>query len=203
MIYIKRHNICFITTSKNASISIKKFFRDNVVQPDDVVNKINRIIIAIENGVPKDAKFFGIIRNPYERFLSSYFYISRKYPELGFTGTCADFENQLKMSIYNCNGNGNLHKNGQSKMFDCKEDIEKEIWCFDFLKDHINSFINEYKIEIVFPLEHRNKTSLSTKNLIDTYYNEETKNMVYERYQRDFELYDEVKEKWSRIYNAQ
>lgn len=106
MIYIKRFNLCFVRIPKNASSSVMEFLYYNFVDPkedkvsyimdwktgESVVQELNTPHIPhfhvdaqylIDNEiVPENAKFFAVMRNPFEKHLSFYTFKCRQAKEM-------------------------------------------------------------------------------------------------------------------------
>jgi hypothetical protein len=75
--------------------------------------------------------------------------------------------------------------------------LNHEFWLYENLESHFEEFKQEYCIDSAIKLEVINKTNkipdTETKNLIDTFYNDELKNIMKRIYADDFKLYDELK----------
>jgi hypothetical protein len=81
MIYLPKENKCFVMIPKNASSSARDLFKNNQdavrVKVDDL-DHIN-VQTVIDHGLlTTDVKFYGVIRDPFERQLSLYLYRQRQ-----------------------------------------------------------------------------------------------------------------------------
>ena len=176
----------------------------------DIIKKqVNSAEFVLENGlVPLDANFITIIRDPFEKLLSSYFHkYHKKERTYHLNCTPKEFRNILKDSLDKSipQNERSLARSRQTRVLEYDTEINREYWCFDYLQKHVDEFATRHNIEVRYPLIHKGRTITDgyTKDYIEKYYDDETKKLVSEYYVKDFKLYNEVKNKWSRIFNEQ
>jgi hypothetical protein len=184
MIYLPKRQKCFVLIPKNASESLRELFKD---REDMVRIKIDNndhvdVNTAINAGIVHlDTKFIGIVRNPFERQLSLYLYRQRdkRYTEKLsvedfrskiITGCIKDHPWQMQLQCTYMEYNGtNVGK-----------------W---YRYENAAQSCAEYGV-----LPQINKSSnRNTKDLVDVFYDADSKKAVETYWQRDFELYESVK----------
>lgn len=218
MIYIKRFNLCFVFIPKTASKSIRDFIikemldneEDTIEGGDANIHKTHyssRYIIR-NNLAPRNAKFIGVIREPFERQLSAYLF---SWKVLFYSGTISyprepNLEHFKEIyQPYNLTPDGRpafwefMNKMGsepQSTYID--RGLNHEFWLYENLEDHIENFKKEYGIRSDAFLDKINSThgedDVTTKSLIDKFYDEELKDIIRKQYANDFKLYNELKD---------
>jgi hypothetical protein len=215
MISIKRLKFNFINVPKNASTSIRRFFIDNVVQPEDmysnyyesfepfiawnqnmplkhVENSHMDVTYAIENGLlDQNETIVGVIRHPIERVLSLYLYRAKQ----GWvkTPSISDFRNSVRPYGYYPD---RLSQNKlQSSFLEYKGQNIGTWWLFDNIETHINDFTKTYDIDVKHPLRVQNKSikNRDTKEYVETFYDADTLAAVNKYYEKDIELYEGLK----------
>jgi hypothetical protein len=212
MIYIKRLNVCFVAIPKTASSSMRNALMKNVVNWDeDNVLRENKIIHSntkyiIENNLaPRNAKFIGVIREPFERQLSAYmfcwdWYSSQKIIEVPENPTPEHFKKMYTEE----SDNGIPYywefmgkTGGLSQASYINPVLNHEFWLYEDLEDHFEEFKKEYDITQSAKLEVINKSlrdpKVTTKSFIDKFYDDELKSIVQDIYANDFKLYNELK----------
>jgi hypothetical protein len=129
-------------------------------------------------------KIFATIRNPYEKLLSLYLYRARQKQK---SVSPIDFETQI------VTGQGKLidHPWQMRLQSDFLMYNSKEFgtwWCFD------NLYSEFTKLNLGISLPHKNKSSLyNTADLVDIFYTPSLKQLVFDTWNKDFELYYKVK----------
>ena len=215
MISIKRLKFNFINVPKNASTSIRRFFIDNVVQPEDsysyYFDEYNRpntqnmpdeharhshmdVTYAIDNGLLDPSEtIVGVIRNPIERVVSLFLYREKQKSRLKKPATIDDFRRLVKVHGYLPDRPWQNQLQSSFLTYQGKE-IGKW-WLFDNIQNHIDEFVEENNIKVTFPLGWKNRSlghSL-TKDYMNLFYDEETLSAVNKYYQKDIELYEGLK----------
>jgi hypothetical protein len=218
MIYVKRFNLCFVSIPKTASKSIREFIieemldsNEDAIEGEDAnIHKThyNSRYIIRNNLAPRNAKFIGVIREPFERQLSAYLFSWKVlfysgYRPLPREPTLEHFKEIYQP--YNLTADGRpafwefMNKMGsepQSTYID--RGLNHEYWLYENLEDHIENFKKEYGIRHDASLKKINNTheddDVTTKSLIDKFYDEELKYIIRKQYANDFKLYDELKD---------
>lgn len=234
MIYIKRHNLCFVRIPKNASSSMMEFLYHNIVNSkEDIVSYIKdwdtkKLIVRdlnfqqfphshvdvqyiIDNNVvPKTANFFGIIRNPLEKFLSYYIYYNRQASK-NSRYACPTREEFKKwfssdgkfitpkgtITNHNISENRDHHSQRQVDFLKYNGEIIGEFWLYDNLNNHISDLCNRLQIRPTFQLPHTNKSMWNKKDLIDGWYNHHMIKNIKEYYKEDFDMYYDLKKNYN------
>ena len=203
--YIKSFNITFIFIPRTASKSLRRFIGNNVDDALIIKNQlahVNAQYVLDNKLVPKDSKFIGVIRDPLEKTLSSYFQmIQSKNSQY----SNVSFKDIIKMNGGFAKKSTSPHTAQQHTFLEYKGNCVGDWWCYDYLQDHVHNFSEEYDIEVKSPLGHKHQTIKNehTKDVMSFYYDDETYKLVSDYYEKDIQLYNEVREKWSLIYNEQ
>ena len=217
MVICKKHKFVFIRIPKNASTSLATFFIRSYCDKDDIYtavgdanihsrnvsqNLINKyrykyrfIHLSLQELVDndvidepflRDKKVIGCIREPLDRQLSLYFFLRRgnktspeDFREMFSRGYCAgDPSNEIPQSEYTT-------LNGIDY---------GEHWLYDNLKDHLNDFIKDHQ-SVVRLQNYKSslRNRMDKEKLIDEYYDQKTLDAVKRYYEKDFELYEELK----------
>jgi hypothetical protein len=205
MIYIKRFNLCFVEIPKTASQSLRDaLFKSLVNLNEDIVTALDSADIhrmhcnsryIIRNKLaPGSAKFIGVIREPLERQLSAYLYYNRNptpehFLEIYTKGPRKDGRPYFWQYM------GKVGSESQASYIN--PSLNHEFWVYENLGNHFEEFRQKYNIDPTTKLEVINKTDkipgMDTKTLIDTFYNDELKDIMKRIYADDFKLYDELK----------
>jgi hypothetical protein len=222
MIYIKRFNLCFVEIPKTASQSIRSaFFKSVVDWNEDTISGLssgdihkihsNSRYIIRNNLAPSNAKFIGVIREPLERQLSAYIYCwwehhtankeryrhyridNRPNPNHFLEIYTKEPRNDGRPYFWEFMGKAG----SESQSSYINPGLNHEFWLYDDLETHFENFKQEYDIDPTSKLEVINKSSkdpeVTTKSLIDKFYNDELKDIMKRIYADDFKLYDELK----------
>ena len=207
---IKEHKTIFVHIPKNAGTAIEEYFGNSSfrIQPSkhDDIHEIKKRFLNIYSSHRK----FTIIRNPYDRMISWYFYLKRA---MGIEQTrgdhrwssgehfpsnflewikdplknyytlwkLSDIRNSLHTDIEFI---GNGRKNGVpllSQQYLWLDDTVR-VLKYENLNEELNKFFGK-KINIPT----RNNTE--RKDYLH-YYDEESLNIVYNRYKEDFEIFN-------------
>lgn len=128
----------------------------------------------------------GVIRNPFDRQLSLYFFLNRK------TGNNSpdQFREHFKNGYHYKDGSNHIL---QTNYLTVDGDDRGEWWSYDNLDQHINGFIKRNNISVNTDLQ-QFKSEMKPKNatLFDQYYDQNTISAVRKYYEKDFEKYFEI-----------
>ena len=177
---IEKHKTIFIHIPKNAGTSIETYFGwqkhvkgSQVAAKHDTIHQIKHKFPNEYNSYKK----FAIIRNPYDRMVSWYFYLNkiaenRPLPKYRF-----DFKYWLK--------------NPMSLFFDPKEYLNPQhTWIDDTVSivkfENLNEELDDFfKEKINLPIINK-----SSHDHYLEYYDKKSLDVVYEKYKKDFEKYN-------------
>tara|TARA_R110002020_G_scaffold3383_1_gene15144 strand:+ start:49 stop:585 length:537 start_codon:yes stop_codon:yes gene_type:complete len=172
---IDKYKAIFIHIPKNAGTSIEKYFSNESfrVQPEKHAD-IYEIKRKFKNSY-NNYKKFTIIRNPYDKMVSWYFYLKRNLGNYNVI----EFNDWIKdpSKFWHANDPISYLKH-QHKWIDNTVKIIK----FENLDKELNSFFNE---QINLPI-----TNKSNHDHYLKYYNKESLNIIYDRYKEDFEKFN-------------
>jgi hypothetical protein len=213
MISIKRFKFNFINVPKNASTSIRRFFIDNVIHPEDMYSKYYAtenihwsqnmepvhaehshmdVTYAIDNGLlnPNET-IVGVVRNPIDRVLSLYLYRAKQ--GLVQNPSIKDFRQSVVNTGYY--PDRPWQNQLQSTFLTYRGKEIGTWWLYDRLDEHIQEFVETYNIDIKQPLKHQNKSlqNVDIKDWVDTFYDEATLAAVNKYYEKDIEIYEGLK----------
>ena len=173
---IKDYKTIFIHIPKNAGTSIETLFenRSFQIQPKKHAD-INEIKKCFPE-VYKSHRKFTIIRNPYDKMVSWYFYLKRN---LGDDYDVIDFNEWIKdpLKLW--------HIDDPVCFLDPQHvwvDETVEIIKYENLNKELNEFFGE---EIDLPVINK-----SNHDHYSTYYNRESLDIVYNRHKEDFDEYN-------------
>tara|TARA_R100000808_G_C2089225_1_gene110244 strand:+ start:169 stop:789 length:621 start_codon:yes stop_codon:yes gene_type:complete len=200
---IAEHKVIFIHIPKNAGTSIKSYFGYDLTSKEKFKHST---IYEIKKEYPdlyKSYKKFAIVRNPYDRMISWYAYLSgfRWNNDAAWQLMSDDFKN----SYFNDFKNFIKHPNSDNwidtrkkLLIDAKWGekwrlnllkpqvywIDKTVTILKYenLKEELN---NLFKKEIDLPIENKTICEHYLK-----YYDTESLNMVYDKYKEDFEKFN-------------
>lgn len=215
MIYVKRFNLCYIRVPKNASSSIMHYLYHNVCDKEndmithgilDYPRKISFINtptlehshvdaqFAIDNlGVPKNARFIGVVRHPLEKQISLYMFRVKRgvYSKLSAEHFKSLLENgELTDSKY-------WQRQHQHTYLEYDGKPLGEWWLYDKVNEHLKQLMSELGLEEKVPLQELNTTPGNKKDLIKYFYDEVSLTAAEKAFEKDLKLYDMVKSKWS------
>ena len=193
----KEYKTVFIHIPKNAGTSICKFFQEKQIsiceQP-----KLHSDINDIKNGFPqayKNYRKFAVVRNPYDRMVSWYFYLRENAKlqrdfDFDLIFSC-DFDEWLKnptkywLPMGRLKTSRKTNKEYSFSFLECQHvwlDDTVKVLKYENLNEELNSFFGE---EINLPI--MNKTN--HKHYLE-YYDKESLDVVYNKYKEDFEKYN-------------
>ena len=168
---IDQHEAIFIHIPKNAGTSIEKYFGNGSVriQPNKHAD-IHEIKRKFKNSYNNYRKF-TIIRNPYDKMVSWYFYLKRN---LG-NHNVVEFSDWIKdpSKFWHANDPISFLK-PQCEWIDDTVEIIK----FENLNKALNKFFNK---EINLPITNKS----NHKHYLE-YYNKESLDIIYNKYKKDF-----------------
>ena len=173
---IHSHETIFIHIPKNAGTSIETYFGNSSfrIQPNkhadiqEIKNKFKEVYDSYSK--------FTIIRNPYDKMVSWYFYLKRN---LGEDYNIIEFNKWIKdpSKFWHINDPISFLK-PQCDWIDETVSIIK----YENLNEELDNFFKE-KIDL--PV-----TNKSNHEHYLTYYNKESLNIIYNRYKKDFEKFN-------------
>ena len=188
---IEKHKTIFVHIPKNAGTSIKIFF--GMKGPKDMLPLSQHDTIKdIKEKIPnkyKEYKKFTIVRNPYSRMISWFFYLKKKTNPTNFiTGEVnkeqlefkknVDFKQWVKSDFKYFNVYSRDLLMPQYNWVDETVTVLK----FENLKEELEKFF-KYKINI----PHNNATN---HEKYINYYDQESLDIVYDKYKKDFEKFN-------------
>lgn len=216
MIYIKRLNFCYIRIPKSASTTVMTFLYNNICDPaedivsrafewdNDIYNKLFclncptlphshvDVTYVIDNAiVPSSAIFKGVVRQPYERQLSLYFYRIRGGVYGHKKPSIAEFRSKIIDGVLQDHPQ---QMQTQSSFLKHKNITIGDYWLCDNIQQQLYDFCETHSIPIKVPLSCINKSPGNKKQLIDIFYTAELKAQVKNRYYEDFQLYERLKD---------
>ena len=177
---IDEHKAIFIHIPKNAGSSIETLFANNSfrIQPSKHAD-IYEIKRKFKNSY-NSYKKFTIIRNPYDKMVSWYFYLKRN---LGERYEVLEFNEWIKDPSKFCHIDDPIsYLKPQHEWIDDTVVLIK----YENLDKELNQFFNK-KIEL--PIINKSK-----HNHYLEYYNKESLTIIYDRYKEDFEKYNYKKQ---------
>ena len=173
---IGEHNAVFIHIPKNAGTSVRTLFENSSfrIQPNKHadIHDIKKIFPAVYSLYRK----FTIIRNPYDKMVSWYFYLKRN---LGEQHNVIEFNKWIQDPSKFWHANDPIsYLKPQCKWIDNTVEIIR----FENLNEELNNFFGE---DIDLPI-----TNKSNHNHYSTYYNKNSIDIIYDRYKEDFKRYN-------------
>ena len=182
---IDEHKVIFIHIPKNAGTSIETYFANESVriQPRKHAD-IHEIKRDFKNSY-NNYKKFTIIRNPYDKMVSWYFYLKRNLGEnhnvIEFNDWIIDLfithKSVFPFKFWHANDPVSFLKNQHEWIDDTVVVIK-----YENLNKEINSFFNK-KIDLPVINKSNHKHYLN-------YYNKYALDIVYNRYKKDFKKYN-------------
>ena len=173
---IEEHKTIFIHIPKNAGSSIEEYFANGSfkIQPNkhaDIHEVKLKFKIIYDN-----YRKFTIIRNPYDKMVSWYFYLKRN---LGENYNIIEFNKWIKDPAKFWHADDPVsYLKPQFEWVDNTVEIIK----FENINKELNNFFGE-----IISLSITNK---SNRDHYLEHYNKESLNIVYERYKEDFEKFN-------------
>tara|TARA_X000001382_G_scaffold98562_1_gene72954 strand:+ start:82 stop:618 length:537 start_codon:yes stop_codon:yes gene_type:complete len=173
---IDKYKTIFIHIPKNAGTSIEEYFGNESfrIQPSKHAD-VHEIKKKFKNSY-NNYKKFTIIRNPYDKMVSWYFYLKRN---LGENYNIVEFNEWIKepSSFWHANDPISYLK-PQCDWIDDTVEIIK----FENINKELNSFFNK-KIDL--PI-----TNKSNRNHYLEYYNNNSLDIIYNKYKKDFKKFN-------------
>ena len=173
---IEEHKAIFIHIPKNAGTSIETLFANKSfrIQPHKHANihEIKKKFPEIYDSYRK----FTIIRNPYDKMVSWYFYLKK---QVGIDNKIIEFSKWIKepSKLWHINDPA-YFLDPQYTWLDDTVTLIK----YENLDAELNQFFGK---EINLPV-----TNKSDHDYYSTYYNKKSSDIIYNRYKKDFEKYN-------------
>ena len=172
---IDEHKTIFIHIPKNAGTSIEEYFGNESfrIQPSKHAD-IHEIKTKFKNSYNNYRKF-TIIRNPYDKMVSWYFYLKKNLGSYDII----EFNEWIKdpSKFWHANDPISFLK-PQCNWIDNTVEIIK----FENLNKELNNFFNK---DIQLPI-----TNKSNHKYYEDYYNKDSANIIYNRYIKDFKQFN-------------
>ena len=173
---IDQYKTIFIHIPKSAGTSIIEYFGNQSfrIQPNKHAD-IYEIKRKFKNSYNNYRKF-AIIRNPYDKMVSWYFYLKRN---LGKKYNIIEFNDWIKdpLKFWHINDPISFLK----PQYDWIDETV-EIIKFENLNEDLSNFFNE---KIILPITNKSKHKYYLE-----YYNDESLNIIYNKYKKDFEKFN-------------
>ena len=172
---INEYKTIFVHIPKSAGTSIESYFGSGsfTIQPPKHDN-IHQIKIRFPE-IYKTYRKFAIIRNPYDKMVSWYFYLKRNLGDYNIIEFNEWIKDPTKF----------WHIDDPISFLDSQcswIDKTVEVIKFENLNEELNKFFG-FKIDL--PI-----TNMSIHDHYLDYYNEESLDIIYNRYKRDFKKYN-------------
>ena len=173
---IEEHKAVFVHIPKNAGTSIEALFANNSfkIQPYKHANihEIKKKFPEIYNSYRK----FTIIRNPYDKMVSWYFYLKK---QVGIDNKIIEFSKWIKepSKLWHINDPA-YFLDPQYTWLDDTVTLIK----YENLDEELNKFFGK---DINLPI-----TNKSDHNHFSDYYNKDSSDIIYNRYKEDFKKYN-------------
>tara|TARA_R110002020_G_scaffold50211_1_gene142102 strand:- start:1210 stop:1746 length:537 start_codon:yes stop_codon:yes gene_type:complete len=172
---IDKHKAIFIHIPKNAGTSIEEYFSNESVriQPEKHAD-IYEIKKKFKNSY-NNYKKFTIIRNPYDKMVSWYFYLKRNLGDYNVV----EFNDWIKepSRFWHANDPISFLKPQHEWINNTVEIIK-----FENLNKELNKFFNK---QINLPITNKS----NHKHYLE-YYNTESLDIIYNRYKKDFKKFN-------------
>ena len=216
MVICNSHNFIFLRIPKNASTSLASFFIKNCcnhaqdkwtgggdasISPDSVIKKyrhqyrfihltlqelVDENLISEQNALRRTA--IGIIRNPFERQLSLFFFKNRRNNR----STPEQFRKEFKQGYHESDGSNHIL---QTEYLMLNGRQHGEFWKYENIPVHLDDFVERMNINTKYPLrtyKSQFRARVNKSDDIDLFYDKETKRAVEKYYARDFEVYESL-----------
>lgn len=150
-------------------LTLQELIDNKIVKPEELETK----------------KVISVIRNPFERQLSLFFFKNRNtgalHPE--------DFRSQFRQGYH--------HDDGSNRILQSEYPVYNGVsygpmWKYEDVARKLEEFVQENFIQVKSPIE-RYKSQYKKKNkVLDDYYDEATRKAVEKYYAKDFEVYESL-----------
>ena len=173
---IDKYKTIFVHIPKNAGTAIEEYFGNSsfIIQPGkhDSIHEIKKRFLNVYNSYRK----FTIIRNPYDKMVSWYFYLKRN---LGENYNIIDFNEWIKdPSKFWHTDDPISYLKPQCEWIDNTVEIIK----FENINKELDDFFGK-EIKLL-------RTNNSNHDHYLEYYNQKSLDIIYERYKEDFEKFN-------------
>lgn len=219
MVHSNQYNLLFLRIPKTASTSLSTWFVQNACVESDVWTGIKDSKIGMNNFPLSTADKFkkqyrkihltlnelvqnnvismeqaqtnrviGVVRNPYHRQLSLFFFKNKN-----FNKSPDAFKACYRNGCHEFDGNNKILQSDYFKLGD-KFAPKADPWLYDQINERLQTLVDEKNIEVKYPLmnykSHFRKRDM--QELMREYYDEKTREAVYNYYREDFELIEKL-----------
>lgn len=178
-----------IPTRNVSNDVVQKYKKDHRIIHLTLNEIVDSGVITGEEAAQKDV--IGILRNPLERQLSLFFFLSKEFKKNDtsvrtfrreFRNGCheTDPSNKITQYEYCLLGDKNIGK----------------YWLYENINDELEKFVKDKGVKLKEPLQKYKsnyRTRKDTEALIEEYYDGPTRKAVEEYYANDFEIYERLK----------
>lgn len=214
MIRSDSHKFIFLRVPKNASSSLAQWLIMNYTDKDDIYTEVNdggiphrgvnfmrkyhkdshfihmRLQELFDEGVVhkghlKDYETIAVIRNPLERQLSLFFFLSRLH---GYQPTVEKFRKDFAGGCHMEDTNNQILQTDYTTVNGVDHGTW---WVYENIESHVREF--EKKHGKAKSILGKLKAGITPLDKINEFYDDKTRRAVYEYYQKDFNLYEALK----------
>jgi hypothetical protein len=149
---------------------------------------IKEKLITVEQA--KTYRIISVLRNPIDR-QKSFYYFYKKWKNRNNPFTVQDYKSLAPNGYFKGEPNSAIRQTDFGKLGD---EYIGEYWLYENLDAHINKLMKDLELEIVHPLPtHKSNFRKNRKN--EFAFDEEAMEQMKFVFEKDFELYNELKEK--------
>lgn len=164
--YKKDHRIIHMT--------LNEIVDENIIGPDFVM----------------ESDVIGVMRNPLERQLSLFFFLSKEF-KLNNTSV-SEFRKQFKNGCHISDPNNKITQADYLKLGD---DMVGKFWLYEDIQENLKQFVESRGVKVTEGLKNYKSNYRDRRDdaLIDEYYDDATRKAVESYYEEDFEIYRMLK----------
>jgi len=173
-----------IGTQNVDSDVVSKYKKDHRIIHLTVNEIVNNGIVSPE--FVRESDVIGVIRNPLERQLSLFFFLSKEF-NLNNTSV-SEFRRQFKYGKHISDPSNAITQSDYLKLGD---NMIGRFWLYDNIDEELKSFLFDKNIKVREPLKRykSNYRERRDSSLIDEYYDDLTREAVEQYYAEDFKIY--------------
>lgn len=167
---------------------VQKYKKDHRIIHMTLNEIVNEGVITPEEA--RESEVIGVMRNPLERQLSLFFFLSKEF-KLNDTSVGA-FREQFKNGCHASDPNNAIRQADYLKLGD---ELVGNFWLYEDINTNLDEFVAEKNIKIQDPLRNYKSNYRSRRDdaLIDEYYDDYTRQAVEDYYAEDMKIYRELK----------